>query len=659
MLVAACAATKPAPALDPRYVTLHNAFAAMGLAEVGPIRRGSLAEGREARFPLELGADCSMVVAIGAGNETLDVSILDSEDKLVTKGTAPDNEAATKVCPGKAGKFTAVVKMMRGAGDFTIATWTGMANGSSGPGTTAVAQEGEGTCESPFVLLPGQASGNTRRGVAMNASKNCGASDAKELVYRLDVTKPQRLTIDIDPSFDSIVYVRRDDCNEPEAEIACNDDAAPGQAKASNGTHASHIEEMVEQGTYYVFVDGYQDQGGWFRMTTELADVPSLAEECKTAQPLASQTQGTLGHGFDVVEGGCGSGVGPEVPYTLAIPTRARARVVMHAEDFGPVVHLRKTCTDESTEQGCTDEGANARKEAALVSVLGPGSYTVFADSNDKTARGKFTMSVDLTPESGKGVRGDACGDAIAITPNDKAVEGDTFDAKDDFQGTCTAAGAPDTMYRFELTAKSKVTARFDSEEGAHAFQLLKNCTDRASEVACNHQLEEVLPAGTYWLAVDGTQKGPFGKYAFQLRAKDVSAQEAACKAAPALALGQTVTGTTAGAGDRFTVSCGGRFDAQQSGDRVFRLALPTRQHVQLNLTTPNHDGVLAVRRACQDPPQMKSVRDMEAACNNDSGNTQHSKIDTTLDAGTYYVVVDGHQGKNEGTFTLEAKALK
>lgn len=55
----------------------------------------------------------------------------------------------------------------------------------------------------------------------------------------------------------------------------------------------------------------------------------------------------------------------------------------------------------------------------------------------------------------------------------------------------------------------------------------------------------------------------------------------------------------------------------------------------------------------------MKSVRLAEAACNNDSPDNRHSKIDTTLDAGAYFVVVDGHQGKNEGIFTLEAKVIK
>ncbi|MDF2693545.1 MAG: hypothetical protein K0S65_1928, partial [Labilithrix sp.] len=178
-------------------------------------------------------------------------------------------------------------------------------------------------------------------------------------------------------------------------------------------------------------------------------------------------------------------------------------------------------------------------------------------------------------------------------------------------------------------------------------------------ELACASSLDEILPPGIYSLAVDGTAKGPFGRYAFQLKAKDVSLQESACRTPPSLVLGQTVTGTTSGADDRFTESCAGREDMQASGDRVYKLTLVARTHVLLTLSTPGHDGVLAIRKSCVDPPQMKSARTAEAACNNDSPDNRHSKIDATLDAGTYFVVVDGHQGKNEGAFVLESKAMK
>jgi hypothetical protein len=187
----------------------------------------------------------------------------------------------------------------------------------------------------------------------------------------------------------------------------------------------------------------------------------------------------------------------------------------------------------------------------------------------------------------------------------------------------------------------------------------MRSCTDRTSEISCGDVVDEILPQGSYWLVVDGTTKGPFGRYAVKLRIKDVTAQETACRAAPALSLGQTVTGTTAGAPDLFAESCAGREDGQASGDKVYRLTLAARTHLLLTLSTPNHDGVLAIRRACTDPPKARSLAASEAGCNNDGPDKTHSKLDRTLDAGTYYVVVDGHQGKNEGPFTLEARTVK
>ncbi len=658
-LIAACAGTGARPELEPRYVAVHNALAAMGLAQVGPIHQGSLAEGRDARFPIDLPARCATIVAIGgAGVRDIDLTLLDPDDKPIVRDVTKDAQAAVRACPEKGGRFTLLVRMARGGGDFVAGSWSGGPEGSpapasvSGPTTTA----GAGTCEAPLALSAGIVSGNTRRGEAEHAG-GCGNSESKEIIYQLDVTRRQRVTIDVDPTFDSVLYVRKDECEDKDAEIACNDDIASG-SKRNASTRGSRIDEVFEPGTYYVFVDGYNNDTGTYRMNVQIADVPSLADACQKARPLVSKTTGTLSDAFDHAHGSCVLGKGPDAIYRLDLPQRARARVRMHSDEFSPVVHVRRTCVDDHTEVGCTDAGSTS-EEATFVSVLDPGSYAVFADAADKSSRGQYTIEADLTSEGGAGVRGDACGDAIPIVPNEGIVEGDTFDAKDDIAGRCTANGAPDVVYRFELARRSRVTARFTAEEGEHAFVLARSCTDRTSEVACASTIDEVLPAGIYSLAVDGIAKYPFGRYAFQLKAKDVSLQESACRAPPTLVLGQTITGTTVGAGDRFTESCAGREDLQASADRVFKLTLATRTHLQLVLSTPGHDGVLAIRKSCMDPPQMKSARMAEAACNNDGPDNRHSKIDVTLDAGTYFVVVDGHQGKNEGTFTLESKVLK
>lgn len=655
LLVGACAGTSPPKgALEPRFLAVNNTLAAMGLAQVGPIQLGSLAEGREARYAVDLPGECATVIAIGSGDvRDLDLAVLDADNAPLGRDATADAQAAVKVCPPRGGRFSLVVKMAKGSGDFVLASYRG-APSSNAPAAKP-APEAAGTCEAPIPLAAGLVTGNTRRGDAEHSSNNCGNTDAKELVYKLELDRRQRVLLDVEPSFDSVLYVRKDDCAEADAQVACNDDATP-DAKGRT-THASRLEEVFDPGTYYVFVDGYQAQAGAFKMKVELFDVPTLADECHQTKPLVQQASGTLTGNFDAAKGAC-DGDGPEVPYRLDVPARARARVLLHSDDFSPRLHLRRSCTDEATELACAGEGMKST-DSALVAALDAGSYTVFADSSEKGQHGRYTLDVDLTTDAGRGVRGDACSDAIPLAADDKLVSGDTFDAKDDFAGTCAGKGAPDMMYRFELTTRSRVTARFANEEGAHVFTLLKSCTDRASEIACKSTLDEVLNPGVYFVAVDGTDRGPFGRFEFHLRARDVSLQDAACKAPGAIALGQSVQGTTAGAPDRFAASCGGRVDAQQNGDRVYRLVVPTRQHIQLLLTTPNHDGVLTLRKTCLDPPNMRSPRDAEVACNNDAPDTRHSKIDTTVDAGTYFVVVDGHQGKNEGAFTLEAKALK
>jgi hypothetical protein len=655
----ACATSSPPggkAALEPRFIAVHNTLAAMGMAQVGPIQHGSLGEGRETRYSVDLPSDCATVIAIGTGEvRDLDLIVLDADDKQVGRDATSDSEAAVKVCPIHGGRFSLVVKMAKGSGDFVIASWSGAPNPNAPAAAQNALAEAAGTCDAPIPLAAGVVNGSTRKGNAEHTGNNCGNSEAKELIYKLELEKRSRVLLEVDPTFDSVLYVRKDDCAEPDAQVACNDDA-PAESSGKT-THASRIEEVFDAGTYFVFVDGYQAQVGNFKLKTEIADVPTLADECRQQKPLSQHAQGSLTGNFDAAKSACDAGKGPEIPYRLDVPARARTRVVLQSDDFSPELHLRKSCVDEATEVACGKSGMKST-EGALVTTLDAGSYTVFADSAERGQHGAYKIDVDLTTPTGQGVRGDSCSDAIPLALDDKLVAGDTFEAKDDFSGTCAARDAPDMMYRFELTSRSRVTAFFDSEEGNHVFTLFKSCTDRTSEIACKATLDEVLSPGVYFVAVDGTEKGPFGRFTFRLRAKDVSLQDAACKAPAAITLGQTVQGTTAGVPDRFNASCGGKLDAQTSGDRVFRLVVPTRQHIQLLLSTPSFDGLLALRKTCLDPPNMKSPREAEVICNNDAPDTRHSKIDTTVDAGTYYVVVDGHLGKNEGPFTLEAKAI-
>ena len=661
-LAVACNATRAAE-LEPRYVAVHNTLAAMGLAQIGPIQQGSLAEGRDTRLRLDLGAQCSTIVVIGGpGVRDVDIALLDADDKPVAHDTTKEPQATVRTCPEAADRYTLVVKMSAGAGEFMAATWTGGAGWSAPPGATspsALANLGAGTCESPLPLVPGAMAGNTRRGEA-ETTGGCASSESKELVYKLDVARRQRVSIEVDPQFDSVLYVRKDDCGDAEAEIACNDDATSGSGKRGASSRGSRIDEVLDPGTYYVFVDGYGAESGPFRMNVQIADVPTLAEACRQPRPLGpAKIAGTLTGSFDHAHASCGADAkGPDAIHRLDIAARARVRITEHSADFTPVLHVRKQCGDEHSEVLCADSALKS-DEATWSGVLDPASYVLFADSADKDARGRYTLDTELAPEAGTGVRGDACGDATSLALVAKNMEGDTFLARDDVAGTCGGQGAPDVVYRFDLARRARVTAVFPTQEGNHVFVLTRSCADRAAELACGPVIDEMLAPGLYYLAVDGATAGELGRFSFDFLARDVSGQESACKSPPVLVLGQTVSGTTTGAGDRFTASCAGRADAQASGDRVYKIVLAERSRIRLLLTTPSWDGVIAIRKSCMDTSVAMGARTNEAACNNDFQDSQHAKVEATLDAGTYFVVVDGHQGKNEGAFTLDYRLVK
>jgi hypothetical protein len=632
----------------------------MGLAQVGPIQRGSLAQGREARLKVELGAQCTTVVALGGAHVAdLDLTLLDPEDKPVAHDTTRDPEAVVRACVDRPGTYTLVVRMALGAGDFLAATWAGgvpqPAPPSSAPSALAALGAFGGTCEAPIPLVAGTVTGSNARGNAEHEG-SCANSASREIVYKLELPSRQRVTIEVDPRFDAVLYVRREECADAESEVACNDD------DDRRHTRKSRIDEAFDAGTYYVFVDGYAAETGAYTMNVSLADVPTLAEVCARARPLASglPAQGATSSSFDYAHASCGdSAKGPDTPYKLDVAQRARVRVVEHSDDFAPVVHVRRACADEASEVGCSSTGA-ADDDAAFVGVLDPGTYAVFADAPRREANGRYTLLAELAPEQGGGAQGDACADALGLSSqSDRAVTGDTFLARDDFSGKCGGAGAADIVYKVEIPRRSRVSARFTRQEGRHLFVLMRTCGDRATEAACGAAIDELVQPGTYYLAVDGARPDALGRFTFDWRVREVATQEGACRAAVALVEGQVVSGTTVGAGDKFTSSCGGREDMQNSPDRIYRMVLAKRTHVRLTLATPTWDGVLAVRKTCLEPPGASGARAAEAACNNDSDDTHHARIDTTLDPGTYFVQVDGHASGNEGPFTLEYRALK
>lgn len=652
--VGACGA---APRSEPlaRYVAIHNTLAAMGLSQTGPVQRGSLGEGRDIKLTVDLPLGCSTLVTLGSeGTRDLDVELQDSAGKALGHDTTTDPEAVVSACVEHAGKHTLVVKMSRGSGEFLSAVWSGgeRARGSNAPSLAAAQASGGGTCDSPAPLGPGVTLGSTAHGEA-NFEGTCGTSSAKEIVYRLDIPTRQAVSIEVDPRFDAILYIRKE-CAESGSEVACNDDVQGRSSGRSSNMRPSKVDTVLDAGTYFVFVDGYEEAEGTFRVTVSSREVPTIAQACQRAVPLAvgSQLSGSTQTSFDHAHATCGDEAkGADVVYRLDVPQRARVRVTEHS-DFSPVVHVRKRCAEADTEVGCSSDSIES-EDAAFVSLLDPGQYAVFADATSSEKSGRFTIRAELAPEGGSGVSGDSCSDAAPIASAQNAlIDGDTFLARDDVAAKCAASpGGADVVYRVDISRRSRLRARIIAQEGSHVLALARSCADASTQLACGSTLDQVVQPGTYFLIVDARDAKSFGKFRLELKTGEVGPQETACKNPPELRSGQTLSATTLGAGDKFTISCAGPPQGQASPDRMYKMVVARRSRIKLELATPTWDGVIAIRRSCLD--QGGSPRASELQCNNDFGDEHHAKIETTLDAGTYFVHVDGHQSGNQGPFTL------
>jgi hypothetical protein len=657
--IAACASTRDggAGALEPRFVAVHNALAAMGLAQVGAIQQGVLAEGQTARVTLDLPAGCVTVAAIGgAGVRDIDAVLLDAHEAPLAHDTTTEPQAVLRPCLDAAGTYVLAVKASAGAGAWVTAIWAG---GVAGVGTTAAPPpEANGSCDAPIPLSPGVVSGSTTHGEHDNAG-SCGPSDSRELVYELDVSRRERVTIEVEARFDSVLYIRKDDCTDPTTEVDCNDDGP-------DRTH-SRIERVLEPGKYYVFVDGYGQESGTFKMNLSTSDVLALADVCQKAPPLASGVveTGTTQGMADDAHATCGGGAeGADAAWRAEIASRSRVRVVEHSDEVAPVLHVRRACADEQSEVGC-GEGGGTGGDAAVTGVFDPGTYTVFADARERDSAGRYSLVLETAPPAGSGSAGDRCSDAIPLAVGAAGhsgnVAGDTFTARDDVAGSCGGAGAPDVVYRLDVPRKSRFVASLDGEEAPHVLVLWGRCGQRASEVACGRTIDEILVPGTYSLGVDGASPEAFGRFTLGYTLHDLTGQGGACGAAPSLVEGHALGATTVGATDKFVTTCGAGDTGASGPDKVFKLSLAARATVIIDVTAPGFDAAVALRKTCADGGTLGggtmgggTMGDVELACEADADTGHRTSLERPLEAGTYWVVVDGQSPNDQGPFTIK-----
>jgi hypothetical protein len=215
-------------------------------------------------------------------------------------------------------------------------------------------------------------------------------------------------------------------------------------------------------------------------------------------------------------------------------------------------------------------------------------------------------------------------------------------------------------VYRLDVARRSRFMASLASEEAPHLVVLWRRCGDRSTEIACARSIDEVLAAGTYFVGVDGVSPEAFGRFALSGTLLDLSAQAGACQGAPMLPERSVLSGSTAGSGDKFSTSCAGGDTGSTGPDRVYRMTVPAASTVRVTVKT-RFDAALALRKACADGAGGADAS--ELACESSSGdmpgNERITTIERELEAGTYWVVVDGQSPADQGAFALDYRVVR
>lgn len=286
------------------------------------------------------------------------------------------------------------------------------------------------------------------------------------------------------------------------------------------------------------------------------------------------------------------------------------------------------------------------RYELVLKFEIGGGQYLLASWTGASVGRGG---GVGLAARPGGG-RAGTCSNPLPLRA-DESVSGDTGTGESTLSASCAEGAAPEMVYSFTLTERAQVSARIESTHDGVLY-IQRECGQPSSEAGCNDdapdtshsRVDAVLDPGTYFVVVDG-YGGNRGTYTLLLSTAPGQPIGQVCADAPVLSAGSPVQGSTVGQADNFRATCG---NGAQSPDRVYRLEVPQASRVRVSQQTMHHDGVLHVRRSCDDAAT-------ELQCSDDHIDRQHSLLRWSADPGSYWIYADGYASGAAGDFSLQA----
>lgn len=460
-----------------------------------------------------------------------------------------------------------------------------------------------------------------------------GSTDAA-LTFTLDSPRNVDLRATADGPTRSLGLLLRSSCEDSASNLAC-----------ATGVTSELRVRALPAGTYTVWL--YDESSGPLSVTATFSDPTEPAPQSLCATPwlidASISLEADLLDAEDSASLPCGTAAAGDHIYRVELDAPANVRLLAVDPAGAPmtVAWMDDCAADDSVRRCLLGEPVDAM------------FYGLPAGSHDFVVEGPggravpYLLTVDILPPSAPPAS-DVCEGAGLLVPLE-TTQGAFGEFEDDYAVSCGAVGR-EAVYRLQVDQPSDV--RLVASGGGELIQvaLQDSCGDVRSERVCaaGTMLDVTtrnVAVGTYAVLVQSYRAAGFAVMAelapptptLPAQGNDVCESAIAVPEGGAVFVGDT----TDLQGDYLTRSCGSE---ARGRDAVFRIEVAESSVLKASTDGSAFDTVLYLKRdPCTAPGEL--------ACAEGAG--LGSTLETTLEPGTYFLVLDGYGPSSFGAYQL------
>jgi len=469
-------------------------------------------------------------------------------------------------------------------------------------------------------------------------------------------------------------------------ELSLNDPAgkAVGEVKKQDGQ--SSVKQCVQDAGTYNLVVKSSGGSGWFSVQPYVSnekvnkgsggtgeepidpgcigddcpEEPGMmgggGDPCTNAADLTagSSTKGTTSNKGYAPHAACAIGEGPAAVYRVHVENRHKLVIDLSAK-FDAVMSLYRAAHDgylcDAPEIDCSDDSEGQTSKSHIEAVVDTGDYGIVITGYDGGGdKGDFELKTRL--EDAPSLES-VCAGARPATVGAKSTEFVSSDGSN-FRATCNTMDGSEALFKFDLKGRSRVRLGMHSSAGGESsISVRKRCEDPNTEIVCAKDWHidgiswtGLMDAGAYTAIAETNDTTHSASIDLTIDRADAAGAGTAdgdtCKDAKTLPVGTQFTLDTFNAKGDMRASCA----SDGSADVAYKLDVKAKS--RLFLTTHEDEGrhVLAIQKACGDTKGEVSCEQASTAKN----------IDTTLDTGSYFLIVKGKGPDDFGRMKLTAR---